>query len=432
MGNDKKYTENYDEVTAEGFNYDSWNGGSGVGSKSNIEKLAEDYVNSSYDKFTQGTDYASLAKRYSTQGRRAMDDTLGMAAARTGGLASSYAVAAGNQAYNDHMSKLEDAARALYDSQMTEKANKLTVAQGLYDRQYGEWENERDFGFDVYQDSVSNAQWKDEQITSQSNKDREWDYTVATDEQAEARDQALIRFSEGIFPTSEEEIAALMEATGWDAATIAAYQACYEDINTDEAAAEATETSLEADSVLMDLLGSGMTWEEINSNPKYAQYVESSTFGEDYWTNIAEGIAEENAVNDYTYARTEEGAENIINALINSASMTLNNKDAENFDYIFGDGAYDAIQGFVGGLPRGLNDTVLMWQRTKNNGVFEQYLNKWMDDVSAAVPGLTKNQLLAIVEAKVPDLLDLVDGTADPSSFAGKAFGNGEWTALMG
>lgn len=284
-------TANTDEV-ATGYTYDEWNGGTGVAGQT--EQLAQKVINMNYDDFTKGNDYQSLVKRYSQSGRRAMDDTMGMAAARTGGLASSYAVAAGNQAYNDHMSKLEDAARALYDSQRAEAKDNFVIAQGMYDRQYGEWENERDFGFGVYQDSVRNAQWKDEMITSQSNEDREWDYTVATDEQADARDQALVRFREGDFPESEEEIAALMEATGWDAATITAYQSYYEDINTDEAAADATEESLEADSVLMDLLGSGMTWEEINSNPEYAQYVESSTFGEDYWTNIEGLIAEEN------------------------------------------------------------------------------------------------------------------------------------------
>ena len=50
--------------------------GSGVGSKSNIERLAEDYVNSNYESFTKGSDYESLAKRYSDQGRKAMEDTI--------------------------------------------------------------------------------------------------------------------------------------------------------------------------------------------------------------------------------------------------------------------------------------------------------------------------------------------------------------------
>ena len=138
--------------------------GSGVGSKSNIERLAEDYVNSNYESFTKGSDYESLAKRYSDQGRKAMDDTVGQVAARTGGLASSYATVAGQQAYGDWMGRLEDAARSLYDSQMAEKASKLGVAQGMYDRGYGEWKDQREFDYGVAQDDIKLGQYEDSVI----------------------------------------------------------------------------------------------------------------------------------------------------------------------------------------------------------------------------------------------------------------------------
>ncbi len=160
--NDKNITENFDKVN----NYiaPTFNGGSGVGSKSNIEKLAEDYVNSNYTDFTKGSDYASLAKRYNNMGKQAMKDTMGQASARTGGYANSYAIQAGQQAQNSFMEKLEDAARGLYDSQMAEKANKLNVAQGIYDRNYSEFKDNRNFGYSVYRDKTSDAQWKDTMI----------------------------------------------------------------------------------------------------------------------------------------------------------------------------------------------------------------------------------------------------------------------------
>lgn len=118
-----------------------------------IEKLAEDYVDSNYDSFTKGKDYAALEKRYSDQGRRAMDDTVGQIAARTGGLASSYAASAGQQAYGDWMGKLEDAARGLYDSQQAEKLSKLGVARDMKEYQRSEAERAlSDFSNDVYMD----------------------------------------------------------------------------------------------------------------------------------------------------------------------------------------------------------------------------------------------------------------------------------------
>lgn len=152
-------TENVDKVGS--YTAPTWNGGSGAGSQSNIDRLAQDYLNSSYDSFTKGNDYASLAKRYSDQGRQAMDDTIGQMAARTGGLASSYATVAGQQAYGDWMGRLEDAARSLYDSQMAEKASKLGVAQGLYDRQYSQFQDDRNWGYQMYQDELDNAKYMD-------------------------------------------------------------------------------------------------------------------------------------------------------------------------------------------------------------------------------------------------------------------------------
>ena len=153
-------TENLDKV--EPYTAPTWNGGTGAGSMSNLERLAQDYLNSDYSSFTQGTDYASLAKRYSDQGRQAMDDTIGQMAARTGGLASAYATVAGQQAYGDWMGKLEDAARSLYDSQMAEKADKLGVAQGLYDRQYSEFKDNRNWGYQMHQDELGNAKDMDD------------------------------------------------------------------------------------------------------------------------------------------------------------------------------------------------------------------------------------------------------------------------------
>ena len=118
-----------------------------------IEKLAEDYVDSNYDSFTKGKDYALLEKRYSDQGRRAMDDTVGQVAARTGGLASSYAASAGQQAYGEYMGRLEDAARGLYDSQQAEKLSKLGVARDMQEHQRSEAERALgDFSNDVYMD----------------------------------------------------------------------------------------------------------------------------------------------------------------------------------------------------------------------------------------------------------------------------------------
>jgi hypothetical protein len=113
-----------------------------------LEDLASEIADMDYSKFTEGEDYASLTKRYSQQGKKAMDDTIGKVAARTGGLASSYATAAGNQAYSGYMEKLEDAARAMYDDQRQEKIDNFGIYKSLYDQEYQE-----------SRDTVADRQW---------------------------------------------------------------------------------------------------------------------------------------------------------------------------------------------------------------------------------------------------------------------------------
>lgn len=105
-----------------------------------IDSRIADYT---YQKFVESDDYASLVKRYSKQGLRAMDDTLGRVAARTGGIASSYATTAGQQAYGGYMSELEGIARDMYESN---KAEMLDERERLYDMQ----RQERSDALDLY------------------------------------------------------------------------------------------------------------------------------------------------------------------------------------------------------------------------------------------------------------------------------------------
>ncbi len=181
-------TENYDKATATPYQAPTWNGGTGVAGQT--EKLAQNVINMNYTDWTKGTDYASLTKRYSQQGQKAMDNTLGMVAARTGGLASSYATAAGNQAYNDYMTKLEDAARALYDSQRAEAKDNYGIAQGMYDRQYGEYVEDKNFGYQQYRDNVGDAQWADTQYVNQYNTEWNQDFQEGQYADSQTKDEA--------------------------------------------------------------------------------------------------------------------------------------------------------------------------------------------------------------------------------------------------
>lgn len=89
-----------------------------------------------YTDWTQGTDYASLAARYANQGQRAMTNTLGEYAARTGGVASSYAVSAAQQQYNQYMQQLEEVARQMYENERSQRYNDAALLQSLSEADY--------------------------------------------------------------------------------------------------------------------------------------------------------------------------------------------------------------------------------------------------------------------------------------------------------
>jgi hypothetical protein len=138
----------------------------GSNSRKKLDELATGIYSTNYTDFTKGDDYKNLKERYQKSGQRAMDDTIGQVSARTGGIASSYATAAGNQAYNEHMSKLEDAARAMYDDQRQEKIDNFNVQRSLYDIDY-----------QATRDRVADSKWNAERLTEQER----WNQSRADD-----------------------------------------------------------------------------------------------------------------------------------------------------------------------------------------------------------------------------------------------------------
>ena len=102
--------------------------------------------------------YQQYKQNYMKMGQQAMQDTMGQAAALTGGYGSSYGQAVGNQAYNDYLTKLGDVVpelyaqeRAAYDQEGQNLYNLLNAAQGMYGLDYGE-----------YRDALGDYRYSDE------------------------------------------------------------------------------------------------------------------------------------------------------------------------------------------------------------------------------------------------------------------------------
>lgn len=131
----------------------------------------------SYD-VTSDPVYQAMREQYMTGGQQAMMDTMGQAAAMTGGYGSSYASTAGNQAYQQYLTKLNesipelyDRARQAYDAEadrMMQQYNMLAAADdrdyGRWNDQYNRWTNERNYLNDQYRDerNFDYSQWGDQ------------------------------------------------------------------------------------------------------------------------------------------------------------------------------------------------------------------------------------------------------------------------------
>lgn len=119
----------------------------------------------SYD-YKTDPNYQAYAKQYRREGERAMADTLAQAAANTGGVASTAAVTAAQQANNYYGAQLSDKLPELYDAaynrwldEFTLNQNKLAAVQGEraneYDRylnDVAQWESDRNFAAQQYDD----------------------------------------------------------------------------------------------------------------------------------------------------------------------------------------------------------------------------------------------------------------------------------------
>lgn len=157
--------------------------------------------------------WQGMKSQYIEGGKRAMEDTMGQAAALTGGFANSYAQSAGQQSYNDFMTKLTaqlpaayDRARAAYDAEGDALLQQLSVAQGMADTAY---QRQRDALADQRYDTEWN--WQMEQTAlereRQSRLDaadqayRDWQMGRA--EAGDARDIALMMIQTGKMPSED-------------------------------------------------------------------------------------------------------------------------------------------------------------------------------------------------------------------------------------
>ena len=133
-----------------------------------------------------------------------MMDTMGQAAALTGGYGNSYAQNAGQQAYQEYLTGLNDKIPELYqlaldkyNQEGSDMLNQYSVLQNQESQDYSRyqdtvsaWENERqylqnqynterDFDYGQYQDALAAQQWQTEFDEDKRRYDQEWAAAMA-------------------------------------------------------------------------------------------------------------------------------------------------------------------------------------------------------------------------------------------------------------
>lgn len=203
--------------------------------KGQLESLYNQVMNRDPFSFDLNGDalYNQYKDQYTQMGQQAMMDTMGQAATLTGGYGNSYAQTAGQQAYQQYLTQLNDIVPDLYkmaydryNQEGTDIQNKLSLTQGLEDSEYGkyrdtvaDWNAERDHASDEYWNQY-NADYSDyanmlnywntiaQQENSQYNTDRQMAYN-----------QAMAILKKGLMPTGT--LLAQAGISNWDAKQIA-------------------------------------------------------------------------------------------------------------------------------------------------------------------------------------------------------------------
>lgn len=129
--------------------------------------------------------YNQYKQQYMQLGKLAMQDTMGQAATLTGGYGNSYAASAGNQAYQNYLTQINDKVPELYGLAMDkykmegdDLANKYALASDRYnvensdyqaslDRAYQDYNNERNYDYNQFTDN--RAYYTDRYDTERAN-----------------------------------------------------------------------------------------------------------------------------------------------------------------------------------------------------------------------------------------------------------------------
>lgn len=152
----------------------------------------------SYDQNTDPT-FQQYKDQYTAGGNKAMRDTMGNAAALTGGYGNSYATTAGSQAYDAFMEQLNNKGLELrqnalneYNQQTENLYNQLNAAMSVEDRAYQQYLDQ----YNQYRDRLNLGLDQANAVANQWNSDRDYEYKVGRDAAEDAYRNATLKLDQ--------------------------------------------------------------------------------------------------------------------------------------------------------------------------------------------------------------------------------------------
>lgn len=147
-----------------------------------------------------------------------MQDTLAQMAARTGGLASSYANSVSQQTYDNYMSALSDKilelrqlAYSMYQDEGNNLRDNLSMLASLEQGEYGKYADQlaqcntdRNFNYGVYRDNVSDQRYNNE-----------WNYQVGRDQLSDQRYNTELEYDQAL--SKAQMLASIGDFSGYKA-----------------------------------------------------------------------------------------------------------------------------------------------------------------------------------------------------------------------
>ena len=150
--------------------------------------------------------YQQYRDQYVNQGQQAMKDTMGQAAALTGGYGSSYGQAVGQQQYDAYLQRLNEVIPDLYDrayQQYQDEGDVLmkqySIAKDAEDTAYDRYINQRNWEYQLGRDQIEDSRYKQEYADSRADVEYDRNMTEAEKVKAQLEDHAKTMAAYGDF-----------------------------------------------------------------------------------------------------------------------------------------------------------------------------------------------------------------------------------------